>query len=344
MPGPLIRRTRSVVILGAGLVGKTSLINRFCRQAFAEDYVPTCEESIQRTISHQGFEVDLQIKDTQGLSDQDVLPAAHAIGYHGVMLVFSIASQRSFEIAKQVHQRLMLLTAGQPIPLVLVGNKSDLTSSSLRQVPTSVAEHVAQNMFHCPYIEVSAKFNDKCQRAFQILLDEISIAQNESSASSRGSICSWLGISASSCPSHRCTDFICCSSSSFDGDREEDALRWERYSILSISALLTFSAACCLVGAIFQERISTASSPSPTAASYLASILYCLSAIRAIVCAIGYWSIKSFFKNMLRFFEVLFGGWKSLFWNALFSHFPPTDRYYHACCLGLDRVPIAFPI
>lgn len=294
---PLIRRTRSIVVLGAGLVGKTSLINRFCKQAFAEDYVPTCEETVQRTINHQGHEVDLQIKDTQGLSDQDVLPAAHAIGYHGVMLVFSVASQRSFEIAKQIHSRLMMLTAGQHIPLVLVGNKSDLSSSSLRQVSTKVAEHAAQSMFHCPYIEVSAKFNDKCQRAFQLLLDEISLAQHESVSSSRSSLlCSWL-----SSPECRCS--LWCTSS-FDGDREEDALRWERFSVLSISILMVFSLTCCLVGVIFQERISTSSSPSPTAAAYLASLIYCLSAIRAALCAVGYWSIKSLYKNMLRFFEV----------------------------------------
>lgn len=51
----------------------------------------------------------------------------HAIGIHGFVLVYSVASQKSFEMVQIIHDKILNLSGYQNIPCVIAGAKSDLS-------------------------------------------------------------------------------------------------------------------------------------------------------------------------------------------------------------------------
>ena len=68
------------------------------------------------------------------------------------------------------------LIVNEQLPLVIVGNKSDLTSQ--RQVPLSLVRNIA-TAWNCGYIEVSAKENENIRGAIELILSEVEKALNK---------------------------------------------------------------------------------------------------------------------------------------------------------------------
>ncbi|THU79072.1 hypothetical protein K435DRAFT_698701, partial [Dendrothele bispora CBS 962.96] len=56
----------------------------------------------------------------------------YAIGIHGYVLVYSIASRTSFEMIQIIYDKIVDFSGVVDISCVIVGSKSDLGSSSLR--------------------------------------------------------------------------------------------------------------------------------------------------------------------------------------------------------------------
>merc|ERR1712156_1225791 len=52
-------------------------------------------------------------------------PAEYSVDVNGYVLVYSIDSLHSFEVCKSIHEKLMDLVGGS-VPIILVGNKTDL--------------------------------------------------------------------------------------------------------------------------------------------------------------------------------------------------------------------------
>jgi Ras homolog enriched in brain len=101
--------------------------------------------------------VDLQIRDTGGLGEEDVFRPELALSFHGYVLVFALTSARSLEVAQGLYARLISLTGAgaAAVPCVLVGNKCDAEPAA-REVTADAARAVADG-WKAPYIEVSAK-------------------------------------------------------------------------------------------------------------------------------------------------------------------------------------------
>jgi Ras family protein len=126
---------RNVVILGWNAVGKTAICKRFTSDRFDDSYVPTFENSFSKVYRFKNQDVEIFIKDTQGLSDQEVFRNEYGLGFHGYILAYSVRSKRSFEILKTINQKLLNLTGYDKVPRVLVGNKADRDMlSSERQI------------------------------------------------------------------------------------------------------------------------------------------------------------------------------------------------------------------
>ncbi|KAL1413907.1 hypothetical protein MTO96_007956 [Rhipicephalus appendiculatus] len=106
-------RENKLVVIGAGGVGKTSLIVQFMEGLFDGAYKPTVEDCYRSSIQ----------------------------------------------------------TPGERVPIVLVGNKSDLISN--RQVSQDMAMKLAQESMHnCRYLETSAKYNVNVAALFVELLQQ----------------------------------------------------------------------------------------------------------------------------------------------------------------------------
>ncbi|KAJ1962392.1 GTP-binding protein [Dipsacomyces acuminosporus] len=79
------------------------------------------------------------------------------------VIAFSVATRKSFEMARVIHGKILDITGTDKIPMILAGNKIDLQDE--RQVSKEEAEELAKE-FGCPYIETSAKKNEGVEKMF----------------------------------------------------------------------------------------------------------------------------------------------------------------------------------
>jgi len=73
---------------------------------------------------------------------------------HGFLLVFSITSQASLAELKTLRDEIIRMKDDPNIPIVIVGNKADL--SDQRAVDRAKAFAISQ-LWHAPYYEASAR-------------------------------------------------------------------------------------------------------------------------------------------------------------------------------------------
>ncbi|GAA5982772.1 hypothetical protein JCM11641_007783 [Rhodosporidiobolus odoratus] len=148
-----------IVVMGGGGVGKSALTVRFVHQMFD----PTIEDSYRRNLAVDGINVALEVLDTAGTEQFMSLSTLYMKSGDGFLLVFSLTSMDSIgelhNIREQI-QRIKEATTppGQEpprVPLVLVGNKLDLTAE--RQVPRDVAIDLSRSWGGVPYYESSAR-------------------------------------------------------------------------------------------------------------------------------------------------------------------------------------------
>lgn len=129
-----------------------------------DSYYPTIENVFEKTIKHKGQEYYCDIVDTAGQDEYSILNSKHAIGIHGYVLVYSIASRASFEMTQTVYDKILNYTGTATIPCVLVGQKSDLHAQRYvsrlpcRQVSEAEGKELAQQL-KCAWVETSARHN-----------------------------------------------------------------------------------------------------------------------------------------------------------------------------------------
>lgn len=99
---------------------------RFVEDAFVDSYYPTIENVFEKSVKYRGQEYSCDIVDTAGQDEYSILNSKHAIGIHGYVLVYSIASRASFEMVQTVYDKILNYTGTAAIPCVIVGQKSDL--------------------------------------------------------------------------------------------------------------------------------------------------------------------------------------------------------------------------
>jgi len=190
----------SVVVMGAGAVGKSALVVRFTTDTFVEDYDPTLEDNYRKEVHVDGEDTTLDILDTAGqeefqsMHDRWVRPA------NGIVLVYSITNKDTFEEVKTLRTKIKRIKdtvremEGEEkqqsfIPLILVGNKSDLADE--REVEESEAKACA-DLWEAPFFETSAKTNINVEACFHQLIREIKKSKsniNQSGGDKKGGCC-----------------------------------------------------------------------------------------------------------------------------------------------------------
>ncbi|KAI6113701.1 small GTPase superfamily [Pisolithus croceorrhizus] len=183
-------KKRKIVVLGSRSVGKSSLVIQFIENHFEDAYHPTIENTFSKAVVYKGVEYDCDIVDTAGQDEYSILNSKHAIGVHGYVLVYSIASWRSFDMVKIIYDKIIDFCGKNEIPCVIVGAKSDLQSRYVllipllqyrvllphilasRQVQPGEAEEFAKTK-QAAWVETSAKNNVNVGRVFELCLAEI---------------------------------------------------------------------------------------------------------------------------------------------------------------------------
>ncbi|GAA5857977.1 hypothetical protein JCM1840_000990 [Sporobolomyces johnsonii] len=164
-------KQRKVALLGSRSVGKSSLTVQFVDSHFVDSYYPTIENTFQKIVKYKGQEFALDIIDTAGQDEFSILSSRHAVGLHGWILVYSVASRSSFEMCSIIREKILNFTGRDSVPMVLVGNKSDLAVQ--RQVPREEGAALAASWGKTAFTESSARTNENVSRMFDQIVAEI---------------------------------------------------------------------------------------------------------------------------------------------------------------------------
>jgi small GTP-binding protein len=151
-----------VVVVGCPS-GKTSLVNRFLYGKFNPDVKSTvAAEFRQKEVGVDGHRVRLQLWDTGGLESFRSLVPEYCRKVVGALLVFDLTSRASFREIK-TFKGMVCARAGQPVTMILIGNKVDLEER--RKVPEEEARAYARRK-KMEYFETSAATGANVEDAF----------------------------------------------------------------------------------------------------------------------------------------------------------------------------------
>ncbi|XP_077314946.1 GTPase RhebL1-like [Lithobates pipiens] len=164
-------RCRKVVILGHVSVGKTALTLQFVKGEFPKEYEPTLENIWNNTVYVGRDQYEVTVVDTASHLEFSFLPPSFFIGVDGYIVVYSVDSLTSFQIAIVLHQKLQERRGIGCTPIVLVGNKNDLPAQS-RQVSPLEGQRLADT-WGSPFLEVSANDPEESKLVFLKIIEEI---------------------------------------------------------------------------------------------------------------------------------------------------------------------------
>lgn len=157
-----------VVIFGGGGVGKSSLVTRFIKGTFKENYVPTIEDTYREIINCDKSVCTLLITDTAGSHHFPAMETLSISRGNAFILVYSITSKQSIEEVKPYYEKIQTIKGDlQAVPVYLVGNKCDEIE---RNVSVKDGKDLAKTL-GCNFLETSAKNNFNVKELFQRLLD-----------------------------------------------------------------------------------------------------------------------------------------------------------------------------
>ncbi|KAM5135956.1 GTPase RhebL1-like isoform 1-T1 [Mantella aurantiaca] len=162
---------RKIVILGHISVGKTALVLQFVKGEFPKLYEPTIENTYNKSFVLEMEEYNLTVVDTASHLEFSFLPPSFFIGVDGYIVVYSVDSLTSFQMASVLHQKLEERRGKGCLPIVLVGNKKDVPARC-RQVSPLEGLRLA-DAWKAPFLEVSATDPKETKQIFIELIKEI---------------------------------------------------------------------------------------------------------------------------------------------------------------------------
>lgn len=184
---PLPRNIFNVVVLGAGGVGKTSLVTRFVKNEFSDHYNPTVEDLYEKPIHlRRGVSAMLQVLDTAGSYQFPAMKRLTLQYGEAFILVYSVKDPASLDEALKLQQEIYEAKGTEDVPMVLVGNKCDLTSGTDKRIVSHAVASTLSRGKNCILAETSAKYDLNVSGVFTALMAQIALA-NISVVSSRKS-------------------------------------------------------------------------------------------------------------------------------------------------------------
>jgi Ras-related protein Rab-11A len=158
------------IIVGDGGVGKTALASQFSKGFITEDYknvigVDFHTKNISIDTLSGTKKYKLQIWDTGGQERFSSIRPMYYRGSLGALLIFDLTNHSTFEHLPQWIDNIRTNTKTK-IPILLVGNKSDLVD--IRSVSIKEINQFTKD-FNLYYMETSAKTGEGVEDCFYIL-------------------------------------------------------------------------------------------------------------------------------------------------------------------------------
>ncbi|XP_064638863.1 ras-related protein Rap-2a-like [Lineus longissimus] len=169
-------REFKVVILGSGGVGKSALTVKFVSGTFVEKYDPTIEDFYRKEIEVDNAPSVLEILDTAGTEQFASMRDLYIKNGQGFVIVYSITSLQTFQDIKTMKDQIVRVKGIEKVPVVLVGNKSDLDQQ--REVSTEEGLSLA-HLWGCPFVEASAKNTQNVNEVFIEIVREMNYSPSK---------------------------------------------------------------------------------------------------------------------------------------------------------------------
>lgn len=168
-----------LLTLGNSLVGKSSLIARFIENKFFDSYISTIGiDFFKKKVEIGDNEIDLQIYDSAGQEKYKSISKQYYHNSEGILLVFDLTSQESFVALDEWIEDLEKVE--KDLPIVLVGNKSDLDDRDVSE--EEINKIINDKKFD--YFETSALNGSNVNEAF-MKLTELVIKHKKSRRNTR---------------------------------------------------------------------------------------------------------------------------------------------------------------
>ncbi|CAO1377677.1 unnamed protein product [Diamesa hyperborea] len=163
-------KQRNIAMMGYRSVGKSSLSIQFVENQFVDSYDPTIENTFTKVTRVNSTDYEVKLVDTAGQDEYSIFSAQYSMDFHGYVLVYSITSEKSFEVIKIIYEKLLDMMGKSFVPVVIVGNKTDLHQE--RAVTFAEGKKLAES-WKAGFLETSAKQNESVDDIFHLLLTQI---------------------------------------------------------------------------------------------------------------------------------------------------------------------------
>ncbi len=148
----------NIVVLGAGGVGKTSIISRLMSNQFTTTYTPTVDDCHIVTLPIDGVKREVKIIDTSGTYCFPAMRDLYVSKADLILLVYSLDDIDTFASVECSYNNEMEKEGNGRVPIIIIGNKMDLTTER-QQVCHSIVDCMVSLDWEAMYLETSAKDN-----------------------------------------------------------------------------------------------------------------------------------------------------------------------------------------
>lgn len=171
-----------LLLVGDSGVGKTSILLRFCDDAYSDTFITTIGiDSKTKIVDIDSKRVKARVWDTAGQERFRTISTQYFKSAQGAVLTYDITSRRSFQSVEQWLEQLRAV-GDEHSAMVLVANKADLEDH--REVAEEEGRDMAASL-GLPFFEVSAKDGLNVDAAFEALI-RAAIDKGEAALASGG--------------------------------------------------------------------------------------------------------------------------------------------------------------
>ncbi len=171
----LLSLSKKIVLLGDPAVGKTSLIRKFVYDMFNDNYITTLGAKVSRKrliFDHPTKDIKIEMKfliwDIMGQKEYAMVQQSAFMGAQGAIIVCDVTRRKTLE--SSINWITNLFDIAGEIPLVLIGNKCDLSEQKQFQYE-DLANFVSA--FSAPAFLASAKTGENVEISFTKLGEHI---------------------------------------------------------------------------------------------------------------------------------------------------------------------------
>jgi len=158
-----------VIVIGDGGVGKTSLLRKYVKKQFEYKYLPTVGVNISKQpMKYLNKDINLMFWDIAGQPQFHLLHKVYYNGANAAILMFDLTNSPSFFNIKNWYNELIKYNLKE-IPMILVGNKSDLTKD--RKIIEPMVGNMMEQLGIEIYYETSALNGQNVNEVFEKVVE-----------------------------------------------------------------------------------------------------------------------------------------------------------------------------